>query len=145
MRILILDVRLVVWLDANPEPAPLEQIPYDDYPEIRINEHERTEMPFRYVKDAHGQSIMPAVSVVLRLQRLAWLVLTGWLGDDGPDQEGRGQGGGRPVLAPVSLILSLSLCLSFSLSLSLSLGLSIHLLYFFYSRPNRAMIPVTIP
>ena len=129
-----------LWLDANPEPAPLEQIPYDDYPEIRINEHERTEMPFRYVKDAHGQSIMPAVSVVLRLQRLAsWLVLTGWLGDDGPDQGGRGQGGGRPVLTPVSLILSRPL------SLSLSLGLSIHLLYFFYSRPNRAMIPVTIP
>ena len=107
-----------LWLDANPEPAPLEQIPYDDYPEIRINEHERTEMPFRYVKDAHGQSIMPAVSVVLRLQRLAWLVLTGWLGDDGPDQEGRGQGGGRPVLA---------LCLSVFLSLS------IHLLFSLYS------------
>ena len=106
-----------LWLDANPEPAPLEQIPYDDYPEIRINEHERTEMPFRYVKDAHGQSIMPAVSVVLRLQRLAWLVLTGWLGDDGPDQEGRGQGGGRPVLTPVSLILSRPLSLSLSVCL----------------------------
>lgn len=33
-----------------------------DYPEILINEHERTEMPFRYVKDAQGEPIMPAVS-----------------------------------------------------------------------------------
>jgi ribosome biogenesis SPOUT family RNA methylase Rps3 len=43
-------------------PVPLEQISYVDYPEILINEHERTEMPFRYVKDAAGQPIMPPVS-----------------------------------------------------------------------------------
>lgn len=42
--------------------VPLEQIPYADYPEILINEHERTEMPFRYVKDAQGEPIMPKVS-----------------------------------------------------------------------------------
>ncbi|KAJ5369619.1 SAM-dependent RNA methyltransferase predicted [Penicillium cosmopolitanum] len=41
------------------EKVPLEQISYVDYPEILINEHERTEMPFRYVKDAAGQPIMP--------------------------------------------------------------------------------------
>ena len=41
--------------------VPLESIQYDDYPEIRVNEHERTEMPFRYVKDADGQPIMPPV------------------------------------------------------------------------------------
>ncbi|KAJ5587921.1 DUF431 domain protein [Penicillium hispanicum] len=41
------------------ERVPLEQISYADYPEILINEHERTEMPFRYVKDANGQPIMP--------------------------------------------------------------------------------------
>lgn len=46
------------------DSVPLEQIPYDDYPEIRINEHERTEMPFRYVKDANGQPIMPPVCAV---------------------------------------------------------------------------------
>ncbi|KAJ5160613.1 SAM-dependent RNA methyltransferase predicted [Penicillium canariense] len=41
------------------ERVPLEQIAYVDYPEILINEHERTEMPFRYVKDAQGEPIMP--------------------------------------------------------------------------------------
>ncbi|BCS25608.1 SAM-dependent methyltransferase [Aspergillus puulaauensis] len=39
--------------------VPLEEIPYIDYPEIVINEHERTEMPFRYVKDSDGKPIMP--------------------------------------------------------------------------------------
>ncbi len=41
---------------------PLEKISYVDYPEILINEHERTEMPFRYVKNAQGEPIMPDVS-----------------------------------------------------------------------------------
>ncbi|KAJ5113002.1 SAM-dependent RNA methyltransferase predicted [Penicillium angulare] len=41
------------------EKVPLEEIPYVDYPEILINEHERTEMPFRYVKDANNEPIMP--------------------------------------------------------------------------------------
>ena len=41
---------------------PLEKISYVDYPEILINEHERTEMPFRYVTDAQGEPIMPDVS-----------------------------------------------------------------------------------
>jgi ribosome biogenesis SPOUT family RNA methylase Rps3 len=43
--------------------VPLEEIPYLDYPELLINEHERTEMPFRYVKDADGKPIMPDVSL----------------------------------------------------------------------------------
>ena len=42
--------------------ASLNDIPYVDYPEIRIDEHESTEMPFRYVKDALGKPIMPQVS-----------------------------------------------------------------------------------
>ena len=42
--------------------VPLEEIPYIDHPEIVINEHERTEMPFRYVKDSDGKPIMPKVS-----------------------------------------------------------------------------------
>lgn len=41
--------------------VPLEQIQYVDYPEILVNKHERTEMPFRYVKDKDGQPIMPSV------------------------------------------------------------------------------------
>ena len=40
---------------------PLEQISYIDDPEILINEHERTEMPFRYVKGEDGEPIMPRV------------------------------------------------------------------------------------
>ncbi|OOO12271.1 SAM-dependent RNA methyltransferase [Aspergillus oryzae] len=41
------------------EKVPLEKIQYVDYPEILINEHERTEMPFRYVRGDDGQPIMP--------------------------------------------------------------------------------------
>ncbi|RDW76223.1 SAM-dependent methyltransferase [Aspergillus mulundensis] len=39
--------------------VPLEEIQFIDHPEIIINEHERTEMPFRYVKDSDGNPIMP--------------------------------------------------------------------------------------
>ncbi|KAL8976062.1 MAG: hypothetical protein Q9205_007864 [Flavoplaca limonia] len=40
----------------------LDAIPYLDYPEIRIDEHESTEMPFRYVTAADGKPAMPEVS-----------------------------------------------------------------------------------
>lgn len=40
---------------------PLNEIPYVDYPELRIDEHESTEMPFRYVKNADGMPVMPEV------------------------------------------------------------------------------------
>ena len=33
-----------------------------DYPEIRVDEHESTEMPFRYVKGPDGLPVMPDVS-----------------------------------------------------------------------------------
>ncbi|EER37672.1 DUF431 domain-containing protein [Histoplasma capsulatum var. duboisii H88] len=39
--------------------VPLEEIPYVDFPELRLNEHESTEMPFRYVKGEDGKPIMP--------------------------------------------------------------------------------------
>ncbi|KAL4877221.1 SAM-dependent RNA methyltransferase [Aspergillus karnatakaensis] len=39
--------------------VPLEEIQYIDHPEIVVNKHERTEMPFRYVKDSDGKPIMP--------------------------------------------------------------------------------------
>jgi ribosome biogenesis SPOUT family RNA methylase Rps3 len=32
-----------------------------DFPELKLNEHETTEMPFRYVKDKLGKPIMPEV------------------------------------------------------------------------------------
>ena len=42
--------------------APLLEIPYVDDPELKFNEHESTNMPFRYVKDEVGKPIMPEVS-----------------------------------------------------------------------------------
>ncbi|KIN06551.1 hypothetical protein OIDMADRAFT_17368 [Oidiodendron maius Zn] len=41
------------------DKLPLDEIPYIDYPELRINKNESTEMPFRYVKGSDGQCIMP--------------------------------------------------------------------------------------
>lgn len=40
----------------------LDKIPSIDFPELKLNEHETTEMPFRYVTDATGKPIMPEVS-----------------------------------------------------------------------------------
>ncbi|KAF3385316.1 Protein arginine N-methyltransferase SFM1 [Penicillium rolfsii] len=63
------------WLmNAPPHIVPLEKISYVDYPEILINEHERTEMPFRYVVDANGEPIMPDVSQISLLYFLPCLV-----------------------------------------------------------------------
>lgn len=42
--------------------VPLDSIPYIDHPEMRIDKHESTEMPFRYMKNEHGKPIMPEVS-----------------------------------------------------------------------------------
>ena len=40
---------------------PLHHIPYIDYPELKLDDHESTEMPFRYVKGKDGQPVMPEV------------------------------------------------------------------------------------
>ena len=40
----------------------LDNIPRVDHPEIRFNEHESTQMPFRYVTDQSGNPIMPEVN-----------------------------------------------------------------------------------
>lgn len=55
---------LFSWL-TQPHLVPLDKVPYVDYPELRIDEHETTEMPFRYVKDGDGRPIMPDVSLKL--------------------------------------------------------------------------------
>jgi ribosome biogenesis SPOUT family RNA methylase Rps3 len=47
--------------DSNNLAVPLEAIAYIDHPELTINKHESTEMPFRYVKGKDGQPIMPEV------------------------------------------------------------------------------------
>ncbi|KAK9368727.1 SAM-dependent RNA methyltransferase, partial [Lipomyces kononenkoae] len=42
------------------DQVPLDKIEYVDFPELRWNKHESTEMPFRYVKDGvTGEPIMP--------------------------------------------------------------------------------------
>ena len=42
---------------------PLNQIEYVDYPELKIDKHESTQMPFRYIKDENGSPVMPKVSI----------------------------------------------------------------------------------
>ncbi|KAG9679901.1 hypothetical protein KCU87_g171, partial [Aureobasidium melanogenum] len=37
----------------------LENIKYVDHPEIKVDEHESTEMPFRYVLDKDDKPIFP--------------------------------------------------------------------------------------
>jgi len=37
----------------------LNEIKYIDFPELKFNKHESTEMPFRYVKNAQGEPILP--------------------------------------------------------------------------------------
>ena len=39
----------------------IDKISYIDFPELKLDEHESTEMPFRYVTDAGGKPIMPEV------------------------------------------------------------------------------------
>ncbi len=45
---------------TNPT-APLNEVPSVDFPELKFNEHESTQMPFRYVTDRDGNPIMPKV------------------------------------------------------------------------------------
>jgi ribosome biogenesis SPOUT family RNA methylase Rps3 len=42
----------------------LADVPYLDFPELKFNDHESTQMPFRYVKGEDGNPIMPKVSPV---------------------------------------------------------------------------------
>lgn len=49
------------------EGYALDTIPYVDFPEIKVDEHESTEMPFRYVKGKDGEAVMPEVSLNLCL------------------------------------------------------------------------------
>lgn len=42
--------------------VPLDEIPYVDNPELRLNKHESTQMPFRYVRGEKGEPVMPEVS-----------------------------------------------------------------------------------
>jgi len=37
----------------------LDKISYIDHPELKVDAHESTEMPFRYVKGEDGRPVMP--------------------------------------------------------------------------------------
>jgi hypothetical protein len=65
----------------------LENIKYVDNPEIKVDEHESTEMPFRYVLDKNGNPIFPDVRKPFSIWQLR-CVLTKLLGHDRSDQEG---------------------------------------------------------
>ncbi|KAI1341431.1 DUF431-domain-containing protein [Xylariaceae sp. FL0016] len=41
------------------EQFTLNKIPYLDFPDLKFNEHESTQMPFRYVEGKDGKPIMP--------------------------------------------------------------------------------------
>ncbi|KAI1462776.1 DUF431-domain-containing protein [Annulohypoxylon moriforme] len=41
------------------EQFTLNKVPFVDFPELKFNEHESTQMPFRYVTDQDGKPIMP--------------------------------------------------------------------------------------
>ncbi|KAF2732451.1 DUF431-domain-containing protein [Polyplosphaeria fusca] len=41
------------------DKVAVEQVPYIDHPELKINKNESTQMPFRYVKGNDGRPIMP--------------------------------------------------------------------------------------
>ncbi|RPB07823.1 DUF431-domain-containing protein [Morchella conica CCBAS932] len=41
------------------DQIPLDKIPYSDYPELKLNKNEATQMPFRYVRGNDGKPIMP--------------------------------------------------------------------------------------
>lgn len=43
------------------DQIPVDKIQYVDNPELKLNQHESTQMPFRYVKGDDGQPIMPDV------------------------------------------------------------------------------------
>jgi ribosome biogenesis SPOUT family RNA methylase Rps3 len=46
------------------ESGELGSIPYVDFPELHLNEHESTEMPFRYVRNEDGSPVMPDVRLL---------------------------------------------------------------------------------
>ncbi|KAI0015136.1 SAM-dependent RNA methyltransferase [Xylariomycetidae sp. FL0641] len=47
------------------EKYTLDKVPYLDFPDLKFNEHESTQMPFRYVAGTDGKPVMPAGMVDL--------------------------------------------------------------------------------
>lgn len=53
------DTAVRVTMMVVGEKISLKDIPYIDHPELKIDDHESTEMPFRYVKNQDGTPVMP--------------------------------------------------------------------------------------
>ncbi|KAF1987875.1 DUF431-domain-containing protein [Aulographum hederae CBS 113979] len=53
-------VRVTRMIVQGRKPVPLDKIPFVDNPEFKVDDHESTEMPFRYVTDGKGNPVMPA-------------------------------------------------------------------------------------
>ncbi len=51
--------------DRTSGAVPLDKISYIDFPELRLDEHESTEMPFRYVRGSDNKPVMPKVTMLL--------------------------------------------------------------------------------
>lgn len=79
-------------------PVPLDKVPHVDFPELKFNEHESTEMPFRYVVDESGNPIMPPVSPIRLRIGLAAACANHLLGYERVDTKGCRQGSKRPIL-----------------------------------------------
>ena len=108
------------WHEPIAVPVPLAEIKYADNPQIRINKHETTELPFRYMVDDDFMPIMPQVGppvIVLLRTTCKWRsdVVTKMLnvnfyilGDDWAHTKGFRKGNWRLALrhARKSIILS---------------------------------------
>jgi predicted SAM-dependent RNA methyltransferase len=58
----------------------LDKIEYVDHPELKINQHESTQMPFRYVKGDSGEPVMPEVREFMRSLSFVGLIHPGHVG-----------------------------------------------------------------
>lgn len=76
----------------SPPAVALDRVPYDDFPELKFNDKESTEMPFRYVKGNDGKPIMPEVSQPPVSALLSPVRPDSAIGDARPHPEGRRQG-----------------------------------------------------
>lgn len=56
--------------DISRVPVLLSDIKFIDHPELRLDQHESTVMPFRYMADEESMPIMPEVSCSVLLHGL---------------------------------------------------------------------------
>jgi hypothetical protein len=79
----------------------LDAIPFVDHPELRLDRHESTQMPFRYVKGEDGGPVMPEV-------RKLFTPVGDYLpviGHVGPHTEGCGEGFWRLAVMRLGILV----------------------------------------